>query len=204
MSVDNSRVLGVNLCSATTVSSQEGQRTLKLQEKVTQFFDELHGSVYRYLLCLSMSSSEADEIVQEVFLRLYRHLTAGGKDDHLRGWVFRVAHNISINEIKRRKHAEEIRSQRWAELTRSSATDSAPNPEEALLRKERMARVHAAVLALSEQQKECLYLRAEGLRYREIAEILGVTVSTVAESLRRAIKKISKESDAETHYGPER
>lgn len=204
MTVESSRVFGVNLCSATTVSGYESQRKPKLEEKVTQLFDELRGSVYRYLLCLSMSSSEADEIVQEIFLRLYQHLIAGGKDDNLRGWVFRVAHNISINEIKRRKHAEEIRSKRWCDLTRSSGVDSAPSPEEALLRKETMARVQAAVLALSEQQKECLYLRAEGLRYREIAEILGVTVSTVAESLRRAIKKISKESHAETHCGPGR
>ena len=56
-----------------------------------------------------------------------------------------------------------------------------------------MARVQTAMSSLSEQQKQCLFLRAEGFRYREIAEILGVSISTVAESLRRAIRKLTSE-----------
>ena len=64
-----------------------------------------------------------------------------------------------------------------------------------MLRKEKVLRVYAAISMLSAQQKQCLYLRAEGFRYREIAEILGVTISTVAESLRRAIKKLMGDSN---------
>ena len=195
MNAESSGVVGVDLCAPTTVFSQEDQRTLKLEEQITQLFDELRERVYRYLLCLSVSSSEAEDIIQETFLRLYRHLHAGGRDDNLRGWVFRVAHNISIDAVRGRKYVEGVRPEQWTELTGASA-DPAPSPEEVLLRKERMVRVHAAISSLSEQQKECLYLRAEGFRYREIAETLGVTVSTVAESLRRAIKKLTKEPHA--------
>ncbi len=195
MNAESSGVAGVDVWAPTTVSSQEDQRTLKLEEQITQLFEELREPVYRYLLGLSVSSSEADEIIQETFLRLYRHLHAGGRDDNLRGWVFRVAHNIGIDAAKRRKYVEGVRPEEWTELTGPGA-DPAPTPEELLLRKERMVRVHAAISTLSEQQKECLYLRAEGFRYREIADILGVTVSTVAESLRRAIKKLTKEPHA--------
>jgi RNA polymerase sigma-70 factor (ECF subfamily) len=190
-----SGVATVDLRAPTSALGQEGQRTLKLKEQITQLFIELRMPAYRYLLCLGVVSAEAEEIIQETFFRLYRHVHAGGREDNLRGWVFRVAHNIAVNELKRRKYFERVRLEQWADLTSSSATQS-PTPEELLLRKEKMVRVQVAIAELSEQQKQCLYLRAEGFRYREIAEILGVTVSTVVESLRRAIKKLTKESHA--------
>jgi RNA polymerase sigma-70 factor, ECF subfamily len=185
----------VDLCTRTGVFAQEGQRFLKLQEQVTKLFTELREPVYRYLLCLGLAAAEAEEITQETFLKLYRHLHAGGGEVNLRGWVFRVAHNVGINELKRRKHVVAVSLEQWTELVRSSVAHS-PTPEELLQHREKITRIHAAIATLSEQQKECLYLRAEGFRYREIAEVLGVTVSTVVESLRRAIKKLSKESHA--------
>jgi RNA polymerase sigma-70 factor (ECF subfamily) len=186
-------VLNADLCARTLVLDQEGQRPLKLEEHITQLFDELRQPIRRYLLCLEVSPMEAEEIIQETFLRLYRHLHSGGREDNLRGWVFRVAHNISINELKRRKYLGPSNPRQLADPSTLSI-DPAPNPEELLLRKERMIRTHAAISALSERQKQCLYLRAEGFRYREIAKLLGVTVSTVAELLHRAIKKLTKES----------
>jgi RNA polymerase sigma-70 factor, ECF subfamily len=188
---ESPRVASMDLCASTTVLGQEGLRTLELEEQITRLFDELREPVYRYVLCLRVGPAEADDIIQETFLRLYRHLHAGGREDNLRGWVFRVAHNISINEIKSHRHLVASEPEQWAEL--SAGADQTPGPEELLLRKEKMVRVHAAISRLSEQQKHCLYLRAEGFRYREIADILGVTISTVAESLRRAINNLTKE-----------
>jgi RNA polymerase sigma-70 factor, ECF subfamily len=194
MNAQSSHAVSLNDCAPVTVIGQEGQWTLKLEEQITRLFDGLRAPVCRYLLCLGVNSADADEIIQETFLRLYRHLHAGGREDNIRGWVFRVAHNISINELRRRKHVVLSEPERWAELSLSNI-DPAPGPEELLLRKEKALRVCAAISMLSAQQKQCLYLRAEGFRYREIAEILGVTISTVAESLRRAIKKLMGDSN---------
>jgi RNA polymerase sigma-70 factor (ECF subfamily) len=192
MEADSGRELGLELCAPATLLGQEGQRTLKIEERITQLYVDLHEPVYRYLLCLSVGPAEADEIVQETFLRLYRHVHGGGREDNLRGWIFRVAHNLSINEFKSRKRFVSSTPEDLAEL--NAVADPRRGPEELLLRREKMARVHAGISALSEQQKQCLYLRAEGFRYREIAGILEVTISTVVESLRRAIKKLAKES----------
>jgi len=85
--------------------------------------------------------------------------------------------------------------EQWSEVVKPETAKSA-TPEELFQRREKITRIHAAIATLSEQQKECLYLRAEGFRYREIADVLGVTVSTVAESLRRAVRKLSKEPHA--------
>src|ERR1700692_1622679 len=102
--LEGRHILSADLCVSPTVLGQEGQSTLKLDERITQMYDELHEPVYRYLLCRSASAVDADDIIQETFLRLYLHLNAGGREDNMRGWVFRVAHNISINELKKRKH----------------------------------------------------------------------------------------------------
>jgi RNA polymerase sigma-70 factor (ECF subfamily) len=191
--LEGRHILNAGLCVSPTVFGQEGQSTLKLEERITQMYDELHEPVYRYLLCRGASPVDADDTIQETFLRLYRHLNAGGGEDNIRSWVFRVAHNININELKRRRCLFSDLPDNLSELEMSQA-DPTPGPEELFLRSEKMAHIHAAICTLSGQQKQCLYLRAEGFRYREIGEILGVTISTVAESLRRAIKKLIMES----------
>jgi RNA polymerase sigma-70 factor (ECF subfamily) len=65
--------------------------------------------------------------------------------------------------------------------------------EEAALEKERRQRLQRAIEGLSPQQRQCLYLRAEGLRYAEIAQSLGIAVSTVAEFVSRATARLRKE-----------
>ncbi len=73
-----------------------------------------------------------------------------------------------------------------------------PDPEKLLLHQERLDRLHMAVLNLTPLQRQCLHLRAEGLRYREVAELLGLSVSTVVDAVRRATVKLAREFDAET------
>jgi DNA-directed RNA polymerase specialized sigma24 family protein len=77
MKAGGSGLSTVGFVPATTLLGQEGQRILKVDEQITQLFDDLHESVYRYLLCLGISSTDAEEIVQETLLRLFRHLHAG-------------------------------------------------------------------------------------------------------------------------------
>lgn len=164
----------------------------KVQEKTIDLFDELSVPVFRYLCCLGAGADEADDIVQETFLRLYTHLQQSGQNKNLRGWIFRVAHNIAANGWKSRKRLVAIDDEQWKAFVDSSA-DLTPNAEESLLWKEKWERLHDALSTLSPQQAQCIHLRAEGLRYREIAECLGVTISTVVESLRRAIGKLQQE-----------
>jgi RNA polymerase sigma-70 factor (ECF subfamily) len=77
----------------------------------------------------------------------------------------------------------------------AAMTDRGPGPEARVLQRERTARVGAALAELSPQQLRCLYLRAEGLRYKEIAETLGVGVSTVSQFLTRAIARLRRAAD---------
>jgi len=147
-------------------------------------FEQQRLPVCRYLVSLGLRPQVASEIAQESFLRLYRHLRSHGRSENLRGWVFRVAHNLAMNELSRAGKAD-------ADAPVSEA-DPAGDPEQALLRKERMRRMRAAIGKLPRRQQECLHLRAEGLRYREIAQVLGIGISSVAESVQRALETLAR------------
>lgn len=157
------------------------------EDTVTRIFEEARDDVYRYLVMLGLAPASAQEATQEVFLRLYVSLRKGERIENLRGWIFRVAHN----------HGVTIRSRESVALAfepdvENQIPDLSENPEQALLNREHRLRFLHAVEALSDQQRNCLYLRAEGFRYREIAQILGVSDSTVGEFLRRAIRRLRK------------
>lgn len=157
------------------------------ESQVTRLYEEARHDVYRYLLTLGLAPPQAQEAVQEVFLRLYADLQKGKRIDNARGWIFRVAHNYGVTVRGR----EGILRQFDPELE-TRLLDKSDNPEQALLDRERRLRFQHAVDALSDQQRNCLYLRAEGFRYREIAAILGISDSTVSEFLRRAITRLRK------------
>src|ERR1700674_5241630 len=68
--------------------------------EVTTLYRELRQPLLRYLVCLGLSADEAQDVVQDAFLMLHRHLAAGGSKENVRGWVFRVAHNGARNRQK--------------------------------------------------------------------------------------------------------
>ncbi len=157
---------------------------------MAQLFADTRDDLYRYLLTLGVQPPKAQESVQEVFLRLYTTLKKGEKIENLRGWVFRVAHNVGLKVRARQASEEAFAPEVGIRLTRPTL-----NPERDLLERERMLRFHSAVEGLSEQQKRCLFLRLEGLRYPEIASTLGISASAVGEFLRRALARLKKVRD---------
>jgi len=160
-----------------------------LQDRVAQLFEESREDVFRYLLTLGLDPPRAQEAVQEVFLRLYVALKKGEDIESPRGWVFRVAHNHGLK--LRARQAYETPFDPGLEARLASTDD----PERTLLERERMIRFHRAVEGLSEQQKRCLFLRMEGLRYPEIGSTLGISPSAVGEFLRRAVVRLKRVRD---------
>jgi RNA polymerase sigma-70 factor (ECF subfamily) len=158
-----------------------------LQDEVAQLFEEARDDVYRYLVTLGLHPPQAQEAAQEVFLRLYTTLRKGEDIQNRRGWIFRVAHNLGL-KIRSRQGAQSFDPELEARIL-----DHGKDPERSLLDRERMVRMNRAIAGLSEQQRRCLQLRMEGLRYPEIGEILGISPSTVGEFLRRALQRLRRE-----------
>jgi RNA polymerase sigma-70 factor, ECF subfamily len=160
---------------------------MTLQDQVAQLFQEVRDDVYRYLLSLGLHPPQAQEATQEVFLRLYVTLKKGEDIQNPRGWIFRVAHNLGLKI--RAKQSTQAPFDAELELTLRSPE---LNPEQSLLEREQTIRFHQAIQGLSEQQRRCLLLRLEGLRYPEIGSALGISASAVGEFLRRAIARLKK------------
>ncbi|MGA9566515.1 MAG: sigma-70 family RNA polymerase sigma factor [Candidatus Korobacteraceae bacterium] len=155
--------------------------------EATNLYRELRKPLLRYLAGLGLSTEEAQDVAQDAFLSLHEHLAADGSQENIRSWLFRVAHN-------RARNYQTGYAQRMGEPLDPvfDAASSAASPEQAVLAQEKFRRLDTAVRSLNPQERECLMLRAEGLRYREIGEVLGVPTSTVADTVERAVKKLAE------------
>jgi RNA polymerase sigma-70 factor (ECF subfamily) len=165
-----------------------GSRPSPLEEEVVALFDQLRAPLLRYLLSLGADIADAEEIVQEVFLALFQHLRNGKSRANLPAWTFAVAHNLAIKS--------RLRAQRQPAALPDAYPDIQPDrsagPEEQLAGLQRQQRLLAVVHALPEQDQCCLSLRAEGLRYREISSVLGISLGSVAASLERSLARLAR------------
>jgi len=169
------------------VYGQQGDASSR--ECVIELYDALRPSLYGYLCCLGMTSDQAEDVIQETFLRLVRHLLQRASEPSLRAWVFRVAHNLAV-DLHRSQRRWSFTTSEESETVVHDPLDRAPNPEQRLILRERFRRLKNEVAQLTPKQRHCVLLRAEGLRYREIACTLGISVQRVGELLQRAITQL--------------
>jgi RNA polymerase sigma-70 factor (ECF subfamily) len=159
-----------------------------IEQEVVELFDRFRVPLLRYLVSFRIAPPDAEEIVQEAFLLLYRHLQQGKSRSNLAGWLFGTAHRLALRlRSASTKRAEAFQRDEDPEtaVDRESLV-----PDERLELIERRQRLLAVVSALPEVDRQCLSLRAEGLRYREISEVLGVSLGSVANALGRALERL--------------
>jgi RNA polymerase sigma-70 factor, ECF subfamily len=125
-------------------------RPSEIEREVMGLFEELRDPLLRYAVSFGIPVHDTEEVIQEVFLCLFRHLQLRRSPKNLRGWISRGAHNLAL---KQRSANQKPRDQ-----------------------------TVAVVHALPEVDQKCLLLRAEGLRYREIAAV-GISLGAVSMSL---------------------
>jgi RNA polymerase sigma-70 factor (ECF subfamily) len=166
--------------------------TASLQQKVSQIFELLRDPVYRYIFRALGNPQEAEDLTQEVFLRLYTCLHEGQSVSNIRAWVFRVAHNLIIDRQKRKLVLSQFDGTFWEQTQ-----DPSEGTEQRLIQQDKGKRLQRALGQLSVEERECLELRAEGLSYQEIAGILEMRLPTLAKFLGRIIKKLAREVGGE-------
>jgi RNA polymerase sigma-70 factor (ECF subfamily) len=162
------------------------------RDEALRWFDELRDPLRRYLLCSGASPADADDAVQETFLRLYRHLEKSGDRSNLYGWVFQVARNY-LRDERKSAHRQRTVPLDDAMDREGRFADPRGSPELGALGEERTRRLCAAIEKLPEPQRECMLLRSSGLRYREIAEVLGINTSTIGTMVQRAMARLRED-----------
>ncbi|SPE41476.1 RNA polymerase, sigma-24 subunit, ECF subfamily [Candidatus Sulfopaludibacter sp. SbA3] len=162
---------------------------MTVQERAEKIYETERAAVYTYLLYFGLPAARAQELAQDAFLAMYRRMLKGGEIENPRAWLYRVAHNLAM-----RSHVREPKFDELSEMMEPA--DLQPDPERSLIEKSRKAALRQAVRGLSPQQKNCLYLRVQGLRYREIGEAIGISTSAVGEFLRRAAVRLKEVMNA--------
>ena len=155
-------------------------------------FDQFRDPLLRYLEGFGLALADAEDVIQEVFLSLFQHLRGGKSRENLRAWLFRVAHNLALKLRYRSQRDLDARAGRGTE---DLAMDPNPTPEDQFVNSQTQRRMQAVVEALAELDRRCLCLRAEGLRYREIAATLDISLGSVSVSLSRSLARIARAAE---------
>lgn len=161
-----------------------------MRKSIVDLYDSVRPGLSAYLISLGLSRSQAEDIVHDTFLKLIQHMKLKNDEEDLRGWVFRVAHNLAIN-LHQSAYQRLSDALGVNEIPLARLADSSLSPEELVLKKEELRRVQTAMSRLTQQQRYAVLLRAEGLRYREIAEVLGVSTQRVTELVQRALQRLA-------------
>lgn len=166
------------------------------QSAFRQLVDQTHGVVYRLALRMVGSSAEAEDVVQETYVRVWKGL--GKIRDHRAalGWICKVTRNVSVDRIRHQKRRKAHSLDReigegLGPLIDTIASDDV-GPEEAAASEQFRNAVRELVESLKEKHRTVLLLReVDGMSYEELSEALGVPVGTVESRLHRARKELA-------------
>jgi len=167
--------------------------------EINQLIAAHEGGLIRYVARLLKDEEYARDVVQETFIRL----VGAGRDGSLSGmdnpaaWLYRVARNLSLDRLRANRRRPEVSldeiPEDGHELHERLAGDERDRPDRMLARREELERVRQQILALDARSREILLLKVEHDRsYKEIAEIMGLTVGNVGFILHQAMKKLAR------------
>ncbi|HSL16275.1 MAG TPA: sigma-70 family RNA polymerase sigma factor [Methylomirabilota bacterium] len=152
--------------------------------------------LYKTALRLTRSVEESEDLLQETYLKAYRHYDQFTEGTNLKAWLFRILKNSFINSYRKRRNRPQMLD--FDELRDSGegfeeAVAVTPDPEHDLLSDELDHEVREALMALPHHYRMAvLMVDLQGLSYQEVADALAVPIGTIMSRLYRGRKKIEK------------
>lgn len=176
--------------SASSGEYSESEIIAKVRSGDVKIFESLFREYYyslsRFTASITRSSSAAEDLVQDIFLKIWQNREEWNPQGTIKTYLYRASKNQALNYLK---HLSIVNN--WAEISKDSLVNSSVNPEDEIIRKELLTSVSDAVNKLPEKCKMIFLLhRHEGLSYREISEVLNISISTIETQMGRALKKI--------------
>ena len=168
--------------AALVARAQRGDR-----DAFTKLIELYRERVMRLAHQMVGNAEDAQDLCQETFVRVYRALDSFDRKRPFTPWVYRIAHNVVYDYLRRKKVRPAIADldEEWPLEDR--ADDGAATPEQALMSSETQKQVQAAIQALPENYRDVVVFRfVDNLSYAEIAETLGLTEANVMMRMSRA------------------
>jgi RNA polymerase sigma-70 factor, ECF subfamily len=196
------REIALNELDRGAVDAQETLFILRLQANEDAAYDELvrtyHASIFHVAYRMLGDAADASDVVQEIFVKVFRNIQGFRGESALKTWIFRIAFSEILNKLrwwKRRFKASTVSLDEPANGISSPVqlADHQPSPLQALESKERELAIQEALTKLSSDHRSILILRdIEGFSYNEIADVLGISCGTVKSRLARARADMKK------------
>lgn len=175
----------------------DNELIVAIREENAELYGEIvnryQGKLFAYLYRLIGEKEEAEDLLQDVFIKTFKNINSYDTDRKFSSWIYRIAHNEAVNHIKRKSlkrfvSIENITSTK-DRLETSSTED---NAEISWIRKETSQEVDEAIKHLPLKYRQVLVLRYYSDKsYEEISEILGKPVNTIGTLIKRAKSKLS-------------
>jgi RNA polymerase sigma factor (sigma-70 family) len=152
--------------------------------KLGILFERYHGPLFDFLSRTTGDQTAAEDLVQEVFVRILKYRRTYRTDGCFETWMFRIARNSRTDHFRRRRPAEPLDED--AEMA-----SGGPSPAQELEREREARRLKRALMALTDDKRELLVLaRYQDMSYDKIASLLGIEVGAVKVRVHRAIKEL--------------
>jgi RNA polymerase sigma-70 factor (ECF subfamily) len=155
-----------------------------------------HRPIFHFLFRMVRNQAIAEELAQEVFLRVYRSRQSYRAEAKFTTWLYRIATNLAVNHARDTKHERAARNvylDAPDELTGATpdVADDEPSVEQSLLHAERMKAIRTQVMALPDRQRMAVLMhKYQGMDYREIGEVLKLSESATKSLLFRAYQTL--------------
>ena len=182
------------LDDAALVAEYLDGRRIAFQELVERYHARLLNFIYRTI----GDRDRAEDLVQETFVRVYRHLHRFDPTTKFSTWIYTIASNLAKNELRNRSRNplvlfQAIKKHWEADHRPLQWEDSSYSPDDLYRKRHLREQVEKAVVELPEHHRVVFVLREmEGKTYEEISEITGVTLGTVKSRLNRARNKFAQ------------
>ena len=156
-------------------------------------------ALYRTGLRMTRSEAEAEDLVQETYIKAFRHRDQFTPGTNLKAWLFRILTNTFINQYRRKAARPETtelddvdESILYRHMRDISPGSSSPDPEAELINNTLSSEVKEALESLPEKFRTTVLLDVEGFAYKEIAQMLDIPIGTVMSRLHRGRKYLQK------------
>lgn len=149
-----------------------------------EIYQKTSGYVYALAYRIVNTKHDAEEVTQDVFLKVYRSLNSFKFEASFKTWLYRIAVNTALNHAKKRKR---VTTREVEEIFEDPATVTQPDAGKRLEAEDSERKLKALLDRLNPDQRACIVLREiEGMDYQTIAANLGMNINTVRSRLKRA------------------